>query len=180
MSKTKTSIESSNAYSRTQVALHWVIVALVAAQYLLHGGIEAAWAGRLDGSLPNEPFPNPHAIVGIIILGLTIWRVAMRLRVGVPVLPVEEPQVLKLIAKVTHLAFYVLLIAMPISGALAWVIGLEAPAEAHEVAAKLMLALIALHIIGALVQQFVLKTTVMERMSPKRVFRPDTSKDANL
>lgn len=170
-------IQNSNAYSRVQVVLHWVIVFLMAAQYLLHGGIEAAWEGRLDGSLPNEPFPNPHAIVGIILLALTIWRFVLRLRFGAPALPDEEPQALKLVAMVTHLAFYVLLIAMPISGALAWVIGLEVPAELHEIAAKIMLALIGLHVAGALFQQFVLKTGVMERMSPKRMFRPDVSKD---
>ena len=177
MSEAEKVMQNSSTYSRVQVVLHWVIVVLMAAQYLLHGGIEAAWEGRLDGSLPNEPFPNPHAIVGIIILALAIWRLVLRLRLGAPALPAEEPRVLKLVAKVTHLAFYVLLIAMPISGALAWVIGLEVPADAHEMAAKVMLALIALHVIGALVQQFVLKTGVMERMSPKKILRPDTSKD---
>jgi cytochrome b561 len=178
MSKAEKVMRNSNAYSRVQLVLHWVIVVLMAAQYLLHGGIETAWEGRLDGSLPNGPFPNLHAIVGIIILALAIWRLVLRLRFGAPALPTEEPQVLKLVAKVTHLAFYVLLIAMPISGALAWVIGLEVPADAHEVAAKLMLALIALHVAGALVQQLVLKTGVMDRMSPKKIFRAHTSKDA--
>lgn len=157
------------AYSTTQVRLHWVIVILMAGQYLLHNGIEAAWQGRLDGTIPNAPFPNPHAIVGMVILALTLWRIALRLRHGAPALPAEEPEALKIVAKITHLAFYVLLIGMPISGALAWVAGLELPAEAHEVAAKLMIALIALHVAGALVQQFVLKTGVMARMAPKRM-----------
>ncbi|MEE4189128.1 MAG: cytochrome b/b6 domain-containing protein [Roseobacter sp.] len=170
--------QSPSAYSRVQVVLHWVIFVLMAAQYLLHGGIEAAWEGRLDGSLPNEPFRNPHVIVGIIILALAIWRVVLRLRLGAPALPEEEPQTFKLVAKVTHLAFYVILLAMPISGALAWLLGWEAPADAHEVAAKVMLALIILHVLGALGQQIVLKTDVMKRMSPKNIFRPDTSKDA--
>lgn len=160
-----------NAYSVTQVRLHWVIVILLAGQYLLHEGIAEAWEARLDGSIPNEPFPNPHAIVGIVILLLTLWRIVLRVRRGAPALPEEETQGLKIVAKVTHLAFYVLLIGMPISGALAWVAGLEPPAEAHEIAAKVMMALIALHVAGALFQQFVLKTAVMERMSPKRILR---------
>lgn len=160
----------ANAYSSTQVRLHWIIVILMAGQYLLHEGIAEAWEARLDGSIPNEPFPNPHAIVGMVIFALTLWRIVLRLRRGAPALPAEEPQSLKVVAKITHLAFYVLLIGMPISGALAWVAGLEMPAEAHEVAAKLMMALIALHVAGALVQQFVLKTGVMLRMSPKRMF----------
>lgn len=165
------------AYSSTQVRLHWIIVILMAAQYLLHDGISDAWKARLDGSIPNAPFPNPHAIVGIVILVLTLWRIVLRVRRGAPALPDEEPEGLKRVAKLTHLAFYGLLIAMPISGALAWVAGFKLPAEAHEVAAKLMMALIVLHVLGALVQQFVIKTDVMLRMSPKRMFPRGAAKD---
>lgn len=163
-------MSTPTSYSATQVRLHWVIVILMAGQYLLHEGIAEAWEARLEGTIPNEPYPNPHAIVGILILLLALWRIGLRLRRGAPALPEEEPEALKIVAKITHLAFYVLLIGMPISGALAWVAGLELPAEAHEVAAKLMMALIVLHIAGALVQQFVLKTGVMACMSPKRMF----------
>jgi cytochrome b561 len=163
-------MQISTTYSRTQVSLHWIIVVLMVAQYLLHNGIEAAWHARLDGSVPNEPFPNPHAIIGMIILALALWRIVLRLRLGAPALPAEEPQGLKLLATITHLAFYVLLIAMPASGALAWVFGFEMPANAHEVAAKVMLALIALHLGGAIFQKLWLKTDVMTRMSPKRMF----------
>lgn len=170
--------QSPNAYARMQVILHWGIALLIAFQYLLHEGIEEAWDGRLEGTIPNEPFPDPHAIVGLIILALAIWRLVLRLRLGAPALPKEEPAVLQLLAKITHIAFYVLLIAMPVSGALAWVIGLTVPADAHEVASTAMLVLIGLHIAGALVQQFVLKTGIMERMSPKKALRPNASNHA--
>jgi cytochrome b561 len=166
-------MHNSNGYSRMQVILHWVIVLLIAGQYLLHGGIEAAWQGRLDGTLPDVPFPNPHAIVGMVILALALWRVSLRLRVGAPPLAAEEPPALRLLAAATHIAFYALLIGMPVSGALAWVAGLHLPAEAHEIAAKGLLALIALHIVGAIAQQVVFKTGVMARMSPKRMLRAD-------
>lgn len=170
--------QATQNYARIQIILHWVIALLIAGQYLLHSGIEAAWQARLDGSLPNEPFPNPHAIVGMVILALSLWRVGLRLRRGAPALPAEEPQALKRVATVTHVAFYAILIAMPVSGALAWVAGLEVPADAHEVAAKILLALIALHVAGAVFQQRVLKTDVMARMSPKQVFHKDASKGA--
>ena len=160
------------AYSRTQIALHWLIALLIAGQYLLSDGIEAAWRGRMIGALPNEPFPNPHAIVGIVILLLTLWRIVLRLRQGAPALPAHEPAALKAIAGATHLAFYALLIGMPISGAIAWVLGLHLPAEIHEMAAKVMLALIALHVVGAIAQKVWLKSDVMARMSPRRIFSP--------
>jgi cytochrome b561 len=164
-------MKSPNGYSRAQIALHWVVVVLVAGQYLLSEGIEQAWYARMNGSLPNEPFPNPHAIVGFIILLLTIWRVVLKLRHGAPALPAHEPAALKAVAGATHLAFYLLLLGMPISGALAWVLGLELPAEAHEVAAKLMIGLIVLHVAGAIVQKVWLKSDVLARMSPRRLFK---------
>ncbi len=167
-------MQTPDGYSRTQIVLHWIIVVLIAGQYLLHEGIETAWEARLDGSLPNEPFPNPHTIIGMIILALAIWRVVLRLRLGVPALPAKEPATMKVLATGTHLAFYILLIGMPVSGALAWVAGLEMPADAHGVAAKIMLALIVFHIAGALVQKLWFKTDVMARMSPKRALSKGT------
>lgn len=162
---------ASLAYTRSQIALHWVIAVLIAGQYLLSEGIEDAWRARMDGSLPNEPFPNPHAIVGFVILLLTLWRLVLRLRHGAPALPAHEPAVLRAVAGGTHLAFYALLIGMPISGALAWVLGLHLPAEAHEVAGKIMLALIALHVAGAIAQKVWLKSDVMARMAPGRMLK---------
>jgi cytochrome b561 len=158
-------------YSRTQIVLHWLIAVLVAGQYVLHQGIERAWNARLDGTLPNEPFPNPHAIIGMVILVLTVWRIVLRVRGGAPDLPENEPRALKVIASATHLAFYALLVGMPLSGAAAWVLGFQMPAQAHEIAAKVMLGLIALHIAGAIVQTVWLKSGVMARMSPKRALK---------
>ena len=157
-------------YTRTQVALHWVIVVLVAGQYLLKDGIKTAWDQRLDGTIPNEPFPNPHAIVGIVILALTLWRLVLRWRNGAPALPAHEPGLLKLVAGLAHMAFYVLLLGLPVSGALAWLAGIEQLANAHELAASAMLALIAVHVVGAVMQKVWLKSDVMARMSPGRIF----------
>jgi cytochrome b561 len=164
-------MKSQVSYSRMQVALHWIVVILVAAQFAFSDGIEEAWDARLEGSLPNEPFATPHAIAGILILALAVWRIALRLRLGAPALPAEEPAFFKAVAAVTHLAFYVLLIAMPVSGALAWVVGLEPPAELHGAAANILLALILLHVAGALAQRFWFRTDVMDRMSPARMTR---------
>lgn len=163
-------------YSRMQVGLHWIVVLLLAAQYLLHERIEDAWEARLDGTLPNEPFVNPHTVIGLLILVLAVWRIVLRLRRAAPAPPENEARAMKALASGAHLAFYVLLIAMPLSGALAWVTGLELPAAAHEVAAKLLLALIALHVAGALVHAFWLKSGVMARMSPGLMFRADGAK----
>lgn len=154
-------------YSKTQIALHWLVAALVAFQILLHEGISELWEDRMSGAIANAPSPNPHAIVGIIIFALAIWRVTLRFTQGVPALPEGESPLLKLVAAGTHVLFYVLLIGMPISGGVAWFFGLPLPAEAHGLASKLLIVLILLHIAAALFHHFWLKTDVLKRMVGK-------------
>lgn len=155
-------------YTRMQVLLHWAVAALVVFQILFHEGIEELWEARMTGAAPNVAVPTPHTIAGFVILLLMLWRVALRLRHGAPKPPESEHPALRFLAGATHIAFYVLLIGMPISGAVAWFGGLEAPAEAHSFAGKALIALVLLHFAGALAHHFVFKTGVLMRMSLRR------------
>jgi cytochrome b561 len=152
------------AYSKTQIVLHWTIVALVFFQILFNNEIVLLWEGRMDGSLPNAPSPNPHVLVGLLILALTVWRLVLRLLHGVPKAPASEHPVLRFAAAATHILFYVLLFAMPISGAAAWFLGVEAAAGAHSVARFILIPLILVHVAAALVHHFWFKTNVLRRM----------------
>lgn len=156
---------SPASYSRTQIILHWVIAALVVFQIVAHEGIAATWHERLSGAIPNEPTPNPHAIVGMLILVLTVWRLWLRFTRGVPALPASEHPALKAVAAATHGLFYLLLVGMPISGAVAWFAGLQQPAIAHGLAEKVLIPLILLHIAAALAQHFWFRTDVLRRMT---------------
>ncbi len=154
-----------NTYSRAQILLHWVIFVLITAQYLQHEWISEAWDKFEDG-LPSDfhPLVAAHVFGGLLILVLVLWRIKIRLTRGAPPVPTEEPAALKLVAHVVHLSLYALMVLLPISGALAWFGGVEAAAETHEVLRAVLLALVALHVLGALYHQFVLKTDLMARM----------------
>jgi len=153
------------AYSRIQILLHWVIFVLIAAQFLLHEPIAEAWDRIEDGlAFDFHPLIAAHVFGGLLILGFVVWRIVLRLTRGAPDLPAEEPALLKLAAHATHLGLYILMLLMPISGAVAWFGGVKAAAEAHEVMKALILILVALHVVGALYQQFVLRTNIMARM----------------
>lgn len=151
-------------YSKIQISLHWLIAALVISQIVLHEGIEKIWHARMLGSIPNEPSLNPHAIVGILIFVLMAWRLTLRLTRGTPALPDSEHSALKLIARITHILFYVLLLGMPISGSAAWFLGIPEPAQAHGIAEKILIPLVALHFLAAMAQHFWFKTDVLKRM----------------
>ena len=67
---------------------------------------------------------------------------------------VNEPEVLQKISRGNHLAFYVVLIAMPIAGILAVLTGWGAIATIHAWTSKLLLLLIAAHLAGAIWHMF--------------------------
>lgn len=151
-------------YSKTQIVLHWTVMLLVLFQILAREEIVRLWTGRMDGTLPNAATPNVHVAVGFLILVLTVWRLVLRLRRGVPALPAGEHPALRAVASGTHILFYVLLIGMPLSGASAWIFGLAQPAQVHSAAEKLLLLLIALHVLAAFAQHFWFKTNVLRRI----------------
>ena len=152
-------------YSRAQIALHWVVFGLIALQYLLHETIAQAWDKiELGQDVAFQPLIAAHVFGGLLILVLVIWRIVLRRGRGAPALPAEEPLAMQWVAKGTHAGLYALMILMPLSGGMAWFGGVEAAAGAHEVMRIILLALIALHVVGALYHQFVLKTDIMARM----------------
>lgn len=155
-------------YSLVQITLHWAIVLLVAVQFIAHDGIEESFDAFADGSVPaagDLRLANLHVIFGALIFLLMIWRLTLRLRRGAPALPANEPRAAKMLAHTVHGLFYLLLIAMPVSGAVAWFGGVEAAGDAHGVASTVLLVLIGLHLAGVLVQFFVFGSNVLARMT---------------
>lgn len=152
-------------FSAGQIRLHWIVAILIAVQYLLHEAMSEAWDVVEDGgSAAFDPLVASHVFGGILVLLLVIWRLAIRARRGAPAAPESEPAILKLAAAATHFTLYALMILMPVSGMAAWFGRLELAAEAHEAMRIVLLALIALHVGGALYHQFVLRTDVLTRM----------------
>jgi cytochrome b561 len=152
-------------YTRTQIALHWTVFLLVGVQFILHESIAEAWDAIEDG-LPAtfSPLVAQHVATGLLILVLVIWRMAIKARRGAPALPENEHPLLKLAAHGAHMGLYALLILMAVSGGLAWFGGQNWAGDTHEVLRGLLLILIALHIVGAFFQHFVLKSDVLTRM----------------
>jgi len=154
-----------NGYNKTQIRLHWAIFILIVLQFVLHEPIAEAWdVFEKGGDFVGGPLIAQHIIGGTLVLLLVLWRLSIRFSRGVPALPKEEPAVLKGIAHLTHWVFYALMILLPISGLVAFFGRVETAADAHELMRGLMLLFVVLHIAGALFQQFVLKTNIMDRM----------------
>lgn len=152
-------------YSRTQIALHWAVAALVAGQYLFKESIALAW-GNIRQGLPSEfdPLILAHVVGGGLILALVAWRLALRLTRGAPSAPENEPAALKTLAGAAHWAFYAVLAALSVTGALAWFADVVPAAQAHNVLKVVLLAMIALHVLAVPFHRLFLKNNVMQRM----------------
>jgi len=152
-------------YSKLQIRLHWAVVVLVALQLIFHDGMSNAFSAGMDaGSLTFSTPVILHFIFGTTITALMLWRLMMRQERGVPAAPEGEPAHFQMLGKVAHLAFYVVLLLFPVTGAVAWGSANQGAANIHEILKFILLALIAAHVVAALVHQFVWKTNLLDRM----------------
>jgi cytochrome b561 len=170
-------------YSRVAIWLHWIIALLIVVNLLLGFYHE-------DFDKPvRAAMMNVHKATGLTILVLTLARIAWRLGHRPPPFdPVMKRWEVGL-ARAVHWLFYALLIALPLSG---WLVvstsgrvtswfGLfdvaplpvsrsedlhELMEEVHEYLAYSMLALLALHVGGAIKHHFEGHRHLIGRMAP--------------
>lgn len=175
-------------YDGVAAGLHWLIAILILG--MVAGGF----------NLENEALPQSlrfqmfqlHKSIGITILGLTLLRLVWRLTHRPPPLPDSGQSAWqKRLALATHWGFYILLVAIPLSGwamvsasplgiptvlygVIPWPhlpVEMSQPAyerfyETHEALVKLTLALLALHVGAALYHHYKLRDGLIRRMWP--------------
>lgn len=176
--------QARSSYSRGAIWFHWVIGLLIIAN-LVTGLFHDALG---DAGIRVMPF---HKASGIAILFLSIGRLVWRLTHRPPPLAPTVKRWEKGLAHATHTIFYLLMFIVPFSG---WAFvsfgarkypidffGLfEIPflpvvqdkvaagvlGERHEQLAFFWMALLALHIGGALKHHFLDRDNTLERMAP--------------
>jgi cytochrome b561 len=170
-------------YTPTAQALHWLIALLIVVQFVL-----ARMAAPLPLGARKLALLAEHKSFGMTVFMLAVIRLAWRLRNLPPSLPTNMHRVERFLARFTHVSFYVLLIAMPLSGwlmssaknysvswfsAFSWPNLIE-PNEAafnffktlHHLLSNVLFAIAALHILAALKHHFWNKDDVLARMLP--------------
>ena len=158
---------SPAGFTATQIILHWTIAALIVFQLVLGEDIKPAYRAFNRGNEPTSGDlfgANLHVYVGLAVLVLAIWRFAIRLRRGVPDAPVGESVLVRRIAAATHFVLYLFIFGMPVTGALAWYLGLRSMGEVHELAKPFIIVAVSLHAAAALWQHFFVKSDVLVRM----------------
>jgi cytochrome b561 len=169
-------------FTPLQRVLHWLMAICILAMLFI--GV-----GMVSTVMPKYlTLVSIHKPLGIAILVLALIRLVVRLRYGAPALPSDLPEPMKLAAHLSHYAFYVLMIGMPLIGwgmlsAAAYPIvlfgGVRLPAilpqsdslhallwSAHFYLAFAFFALILLHVAAALFHALVRRDGVFEAMAP--------------
>lgn len=154
------------SYLRVQVALHWAIAVLVLGQLVVNDEVRLAFGLRLTGQDAHLPMGAAfHIAGGLIVLGLTLLRLALRLVHGVPPAPPGAHPLIRLTGEWAHRGLYVLLFLATLTGAVAWFLNSETAATWHELARMALVALILGHILGALVEHYIIGNRVIRRMA---------------
>jgi cytochrome b561 len=154
-------------YSRGRILLHWLTVLLVVPQIALSGGVVArAAANREAGAIGFDTPAGLHMGFGALILLIAILRLILRQEAGPQP---ADPRTLALQAVLAlgiHRALYAVLLALPVTGALAWGLGSVPMGRAHDALHLALIGLVVVHVTGALYGQFGRRDGTLARMAP--------------
>lgn len=98
------------------------------------------------------------------IIPLMLARLALRLRIGAPTPTVAAGSLAARLALCVHFAFYAVLIAEGMTGAIATYLWWPMSA-AHVILFDVLLALVSMHVVAALWHQFVRKDAMLRRIT---------------
>lgn len=156
---------SSRGYSALQIALHWAVAALVLFQIVFGESMEEFFDALEEGEAisPQDQFlGTAHYWTGLAILGLVAIRLMLRLSAGAPGAAADTNWSTK-VAGVMHWLFYALLVAVPLSGLLAFYHWADL-GDLHALAKPAFVVLVALHAMATLYHSTVLKDGTLRRM----------------
>ena len=167
-------------YHLALVALHWLLALIL----VFALGMGTFSLKELSNASPDKIGAlRGHMIVGLVIGSLMLARLLTRVRTTLPASASTGSALLDKLSHVVHIGLYLAVFAMAASGAatafqadLPQIVFFGSvtplpenfahllPRAVHGWMAKLIAALVALHVIGALFHQFRLKDRLMSRM----------------
>ena len=177
-------LNTPSRYGSVSIALHWLMLALLAAVYLcieLRGLFPKGSDGR-------EAMKALHFMLGLLVLVLAGVRLAVHLLGPSPRISPPPPRWQSIAGKLMHGALYIFMFAAPILG---WLLlsaeaapvpffGLELPAlaapdkelaksleELHETIGTLGYWLIGAHAAAALLHHYAMRDDTLRRMLPR-------------
>lgn len=100
-------------YTQIAIVLHWLIALAVVVQVCIGWYMNEALPDR---SPARATLVGIHISLGVTILLLVLARIVVRLVRAPPPLPPQMPRLERALAALSHLLFYGLLLALPLTG----------------------------------------------------------------
>lgn len=153
-------------YSSPQILIHWLIVLLVIVQLVVAESMTEMVDALEEGEQVTSQVMTGgliHYWVGIAILALMLVRLVMRMVLGAPPHAPGSSQAQNIAAAFVHGALYVVLLAAPVSGIVAYY-ALADVGDIHALVRPALFVLVLLHVAGALFNQFVRRDGTLFRM----------------
>lgn len=168
-------------YGSPAIAFHWAVALLIVAVAVL---------GLLHDTWPKETqafWINIHALIGLLVWALVIWRLWWRRRHAPPPLPPEVGNLSRRLSGAVHRLMYLLMLIIPIVGIVTFIwhgrafnfglfqldFGVRSnraifhPTEnIHGYLAYTLFGLVGLHVFAALWHHFIRRDGVLRRMWP--------------
>jgi cytochrome b561 len=182
----------ADRFDQMSISLHWLTVFLIVIQFA------SVWSLRFvdEHGRVGMIILDMHRSSGLLMWFVTVVRLVWRHNFAyLPPFPDSMPKLQQTFAKASEYSLYVVLLIQPITGLgrsllrgrpfdlFFW----QVPAfrendpirhlfgEAHEIGAKLLLALISIHVGAALFHRLVLRDGVLQRMLPRLPARTSLS-----
>ena len=178
-------MKENQRYHFSQILMHALMGLLIVLTFAF---------GKYVAGLPFSPAKfqliSYHKWAGMLVLGFCVLRIVLRLTKGAPTLPAGMSAIARLAAHAGHLALYVLMLAIPLSG---WLMSsaygipvvmfgiqplpdliaanpelAEQLASLHGLLTDVLFVMLALHIAAALKHHFIDRDGLLARMSLRR------------
>jgi cytochrome b561 len=175
-------MKAQDNYGPVAKALHWLVVALLTAQYTIGWLMPDIRPGMTPGASMNL-----HISIGVVVLTVILFRLAWRLTHRVPPEP-TLPRWQRIASEGVHGLLYVLVLATTLAGwiyasmrgwSLSLFSALPLPAivakgspfgrvvgEWHSGLTTVLLIVVGAHVLAALVHLLIYRDRVMQRMLP--------------
>ncbi len=101
---------NARRYTTVAIAFHWIVALLM----LVNVGLAWVWPNVPDEAV--RPLINNHKTIGITVLGLITLRLLWRLTHPAPAFPDHHKSWEKRLAHGVHVALYLIMFALPLSG----------------------------------------------------------------
>ena len=189
----KTDIETVDSFNNIAIFLHWLVAFLLMIQFLI--GLDMVDIPKGPDS-PRVFWFNTHKSIGILLGCVVLFRLYWRLRSGVPESPAGSANWERTAASLSHKLLYFCMVLMPTSGLVGSLfskydllfLGIKIPkffehdplikevtTNIHQWTAYIFLAIICIHILGAVKHLVIDCDGVFERMMPNFTETPKRS-----